>query len=157
MASRTCRRTWRRRLLLLLLFLGIFLLFYFLWPLISPALIAFLDFVAGMGFWGPAIISGLIIISGFPFIQGYFVFCLAAGFLFRLYISIPLVYISANVSCLFGFTIARYLLKSWVVRKLKVQQDDKAVEQPLSDPGELTFSEVVQSIESQAFKVLQLV
>jgi len=164
--ARFNKRVWLRRLIILLVCIIIIVIITQVWNLVLPPVINFINSIKlYTGAWGGFIIFLFIVLFGFPFIQGYFIFVASASVLYGVGWGLLISFFGSNFSAIFGLLISRRFLKSWVVKKLKLRPEDESTgdddeekqeeDDEVKDIG-ITIPMIVKALELQAWKIVFL-
>ena len=100
----------------------------------------FLEWVQGMGSWGPVCVIGLYIVACLLFIPGSLL-TLGAGFLFGVVLGTITVSIGSTLGATAAFLVGRTLARGWIEQKVA---------------GNLKFQAIDRAVGSQGFKVVLL-
>ena len=109
--------------------------FYFNVPsLLHDGLNLALDWIAGLGLWGPIIFAGIYILACICFVPGS-VLTLGAGALFGIVKGSVLVSFSATAGATAAFLVGRYLARDWISRKTQSNPRFNAIDKAIGDEG----------------------
>eukprot|EP01090_Pellita_catalonica_P011987 TRINITY_DN2504_c0_g1_i3.p2 TRINITY_DN2504_c0_g1~~TRINITY_DN2504_c0_g1_i3.p2 ORF type:complete len:294 (-),score=41.45 TRINITY_DN2504_c0_g1_i3:864-1745(-) len=87
----------------------------------------FLDLVDDIGYWGYLLFIVAFIAMGMPFLFGYSVLGLAAGFLYYIYIGTALMYVGTNIGAWIAFFGCRYLFRKSLIEEIEKNAKINAV------------------------------
>jgi uncharacterized membrane protein YdjX (TVP38/TMEM64 family) len=93
-----------------------------------------LQWVFGLGMWGPVIFIIIYIIACVLFIPGT-VLTLGAGVIFGVVKGSVIVSISATLGATAAFLAGRYLARDWVARKIEGNQKFKSIDEAVAKEG----------------------
>jgi uncharacterized membrane protein YdjX (TVP38/TMEM64 family) len=108
-------------------YLGVF-------PFLQAQLKAALEWIRGLGVWGPVIFIGLYIVACVFFIPGS-VLTLGAGAIFGVVYGSIYVSIGATLGATAAFLVGRYLARGWVARKIEGNATFSAIDRAVADEG----------------------
>jgi uncharacterized membrane protein YdjX (TVP38/TMEM64 family) len=110
-------------------------IFYFKLPsLIQTWFKQALDWIGGLGIWGPIIFALLYVLACVFFIPGS-ILTLGAGALFGVLKGSILVSISATLGATAAFLVGRYLARDWVARKIEQNPKFKTIDRAVAEEG----------------------
>ena len=95
---------------------------------------AVLAWVAGLGFWGPAVVVGIYIVSCVLFLPGS-VLTLGAGFLFGVVKGTAVVSAGSTLGASAAFLVGRSIARGWVARKVAGNQKFAAIDDAVGHHG----------------------
>ncbi len=93
-----------------------------------------LDWISGLGPWGPVVFAATYIIACVAFVPGS-VLTLGAGLVFGLVKGSIIVSISATLGATAAFLIGRYLAREWVAGKIEGNERFKAIDEAVGREG----------------------
>ncbi|MFQ5737948.1 MAG: TVP38/TMEM64 family protein [Acidobacteriota bacterium] len=93
-----------------------------------------LDWVAGLGPWGPVAFGAIYVVAAVLFIPGS-ILTLGAGFVFGVLSGSLVVILSATLGAVAAFLIGRYLARDWVARQIEGSGKFKAVDEAVAKEG----------------------
>ena len=107
----------------------------------APALLRqALDWIQGLGAWGPFIFVGLYVLATVLFLPGS-ILTLGAGVVFGVIKGAILVSISATLGATAAFFVSRHLVRGWVARQLA---------------GNTTFAAIDDAVSAEGWKIVGL-
>ncbi|MCO8122028.1 TVP38/TMEM64 family protein [Stieleria sp. TO1_6] len=92
------------------------------------------DWIAGLGFWGPIVLTVLYIVATVLFVPGTLL-TLVAGALFGLAIGTAIVSIGSTVGAALAFLIARYAARDKVAAMAKGNRHFSAIDRAIGEGG----------------------
>jgi uncharacterized membrane protein YdjX (TVP38/TMEM64 family) len=140
--SRPTRSKWKWLvgLLVLALSVGVALKLLGVFPFLQAQLQAALDWIRGLGAWGPVLFIGLYVVACVFFVPGS-VLTLGAGAIFGFVHGSIYVSIGATLGATAAFLVGRYLARGWVARKIE---------------GNATFSAIDKAVAEEGWKIVGL-
>jgi uncharacterized membrane protein YdjX (TVP38/TMEM64 family) len=93
-----------------------------------------LDWVANLGFWGPAAFIIIYNLATILFVPGSLL-TLGAGVVFGVFWGSIYVSIGSVIGATFAFLIGRYFARDWVAKKLENHEQFKAIDQAVGQEG----------------------
>jgi uncharacterized membrane protein YdjX (TVP38/TMEM64 family) len=127
------------KLILLILILSALIAAVILLP-VKVWLVKALQWVQGLGLWGPVFVVGFYIIACIFFLPGS-ILTLGAGFIFKVVIGTITVSIGATLGACAAFLVGRTIARDWIARK--VAQNEK-------------FTAIDNAVARQGFKIVLL-
>jgi len=118
--------------LLLAVLLGLAAVLWF-FP-VKQYLISVLQWVQGLGPWGPVLVVPMYVVATLLFLPGS-VLTLGAGFLFGLSTGVVAVWIGANLGACAAFIVGRTVAREWVRKKVANNQKFAAVDRAIGKEG----------------------
>ncbi|MGH7415193.1 MAG: TVP38/TMEM64 family protein [Candidatus Rokuibacteriota bacterium] len=101
----------------------------------TPALLtSALDWIRGLGAWGPAVFIVLYVLATVLFLPGS-VLTLGAGVVFGVIKGSVIVSISATLGATAAFLVGRYLARGWVARRIEGNARFKAIDAAVAREG----------------------
>ena len=95
---------------------------------------AILEWVDGLGMWGPVALAALYVPATIFFLPGS-VLTLAAGFLFGVYRGILTASIASTLGAAAAFLIGRFLLRDWIQKKVARRETFRALNDAVAEQG----------------------
>jgi uncharacterized membrane protein YdjX (TVP38/TMEM64 family) len=93
-----------------------------------------MEWVSGLGVWGPVVFVLIYAISAILMLPGS-VMTLGAGILFGLTQGIIIILIGATLGATIAFLVSRYLARDWVAEKIAGKEKYCAMDQAVGDEG----------------------
>jgi uncharacterized membrane protein YdjX (TVP38/TMEM64 family) len=93
-----------------------------------------LEWIAGLGVWGPVIFVGLYIVASVLLIPGSLL-TLGAGAVFGILRGSIIASIAATLGAASAFLVGRYLARNWVSRRLEANPKFKAIDEAVAHEG----------------------
>lgn len=93
-----------------------------------------LDWVAGLGWWGPVIFSAIYVVSAALLIPGS-ALTLGAGAVFGLVQGTVIVSLASTLAAAFSFLIGRYLARDSITRRIEGHPKFAAIDRAVADEG----------------------
>jgi uncharacterized membrane protein YdjX (TVP38/TMEM64 family) len=93
-----------------------------------------LEWVSGLGMWGPVIFIIIYIVACVLFIPGT-ILTLGAGVIFGVVKGSVIVSVSATLGATVAFLVGRYLARDWVAGKVEGNQKFKAIDDAVAREG----------------------
>jgi uncharacterized membrane protein YdjX (TVP38/TMEM64 family) len=93
-----------------------------------------LDWIAGLGPWGPVAFIAIYTIAVVLFVPAS-IFTLGAGFVYGLGYGSLYVLIAANISANLTFLISRHFARQWIAHKMEAQPKFKAIDEATARDG----------------------
>jgi uncharacterized membrane protein YdjX (TVP38/TMEM64 family) len=93
-----------------------------------------LEWVSGLGAWGPVIFIFIYILACVFFIPGS-VLTLGAGFIFGVVKGTVVVSIAATLGATCAFLVGRYIARAWVEKKIQTNPKFKAIDDAVGKEG----------------------
>ncbi|MDP3919461.1 MAG: TVP38/TMEM64 family protein [Candidatus Omnitrophota bacterium] len=93
-----------------------------------------LDWVSGLGGWGPAIFVGIYILACVLFVPGS-VLTLGAGAIFGVVTGSIVVSVGATLGATCAFLVGRYFARDWIAAKIEGNAKFKAVDRAVAQEG----------------------
>ncbi len=126
---------WKRILGLIIGAVILAAMLYFKLPTVLQGLLKLaVDWIAGLGIWGPVIFAALYILACVLFLPGS-ILTLGAGALFGVVKGSVLVSISATLGATAAFLVGRYLARDWVAKKIEGNPKFSAIDQAVAREG----------------------
>lgn len=97
-------------------------------------LVSSLEWIRGLGPWGPVIFCGLYVLACVLLLPGS-VLSLGAGAVFGLAMGIPVVSISATLGATAAFLVGRYVARGWVERTIAADSRFQAIDAAVAREG----------------------
>lgn len=97
-------------------------------------LVRSLDWIEGLGAWGPLIFIVIYICACVLFLPGS-VLTLGAGVLFGLFAGTVIVSIASTLGATAAFIVGRYLARAWVAKKIEGNQRFRAIDDAVAREG----------------------
>ncbi len=97
-------------------------------------LVRALDWIAGLGSWGPLIFMVIYILACVLFLPGS-ILTLGAGVLFGLVAGSIIVSISATLGATAAFLVGRYVARDWVARRIEGHPRFRAIDDAVAREG----------------------
>lgn len=97
-------------------------------------LVSSLEWIRGLGPWGPVIFCGLYVLACVLLLPGS-VLSLGAGAVFGLAMGIPVVSISATLGATAAFLVGRYVARGWVERTIAANPRFQAIDAAVAREG----------------------
>lgn len=97
-------------------------------------LVRFLDWVQGVGFWGPVVVVCVYVAACLLFVPGS-VLTLGSGFLFGVVQGTVVVSVASTIGASLAFLLGRTLARGWVESKTAVSPRFQALDRAVGDHG----------------------
>ena len=114
--------------------------YFGLFPFLQAQMKMALDWIRGLGVWGPIFFIGLYILACVFFLPGW-VLTVGAGAVFGVVLGSVYVSVGATLGATAAFLVGRYLARDWVARKIQ---------------GNATFSAIDKAVAEEGWKVVGL-
>jgi uncharacterized membrane protein YdjX (TVP38/TMEM64 family) len=101
---------------------------------VQDLLMGALDWVAGLGPWGPLIFIAVYILACVLFLPGS-ILTLGGGVLFGVIKGSIIVSISATLGATCAFLVGRYLARDWVAKKIQANEKFQAIDEAVAREG----------------------
>jgi len=95
----------------------------------------FLEWVAGLGWWGNILMAIAFALMAFPFVFGYVVLGLGAGLLYNLWLGTATICIGSNIGACLSFFACRQFGRKWIEKKIENSPKLKAIFESIGDNG----------------------
>ncbi len=95
---------------------------------------AVLDWMAGLGPWGPVLFAAFYVVAALLFVPGSLLTA-SGGLLFGVLKGTCVVSIATWIAACIAFSISRYLARAWVVKKLEQHPRYRAVDEAVAAEG----------------------
>jgi uncharacterized membrane protein YdjX (TVP38/TMEM64 family) len=97
-------------------------------------LVGFLEWVQGMGLWGPVCLAGLYVVACLFFIPGSLL-TLGAGFLFGVVWGTSAVSLGSTLGATAAFLVGRTLARDWIEQKVSANRNFQAIDRAVVRQG----------------------
>jgi uncharacterized membrane protein YdjX (TVP38/TMEM64 family) len=101
----------------------------------APALLwAMLEWIRGLGPWGPAAFATVYVVATVLFVPG-FLLTLGGGFLFGVAAGTVVVSLSSTLGATAAFLVGRHLARGWVARRIEADPRFRAIDHAVAREG----------------------